>query len=345
MFIKNKRNEGITLIALVVTIIVLLILAGISIQMLVGEGGILTNARDASEKTKDANEDEQVKLAVAEALSNGVGTLSTDNVRQGLINEFGLDKVTNDTFKGEGPWTFKGERNTYTIESTGKISSKPPVKKDILTVDNFTEVNYGDYITNYGIDIDGDHNAEDDWRIFYMKNYEGEGVEGDNLPAQGKRIFLIASDYVRADMPELVYAAEKTKMKSDSGAWADYAKYWDDEYPELDYSYPGDNGEVSLFPKLFDFKKFEQGAWGDGFSPSMRCAASLLSVKNWEKFTKEGISDYAIGAPTVNMFVDSWDSRHSGSDYLVTLILTDGSYKIGMGEGNNFSGQVTLSRS
>ena len=39
-----KNNKGITLIALVITIIVLLILAGISIAMLTGENGILTNS-------------------------------------------------------------------------------------------------------------------------------------------------------------------------------------------------------------------------------------------------------------------------------------------------------------
>ena len=41
---RNKDNRGITLIALVVTIIVLLILAGASINMLTGQNGILTNA-------------------------------------------------------------------------------------------------------------------------------------------------------------------------------------------------------------------------------------------------------------------------------------------------------------
>ena len=43
---KNKET-GITLIALVVTIIVLIILAGVSINMLVGENGIITKAQEA----------------------------------------------------------------------------------------------------------------------------------------------------------------------------------------------------------------------------------------------------------------------------------------------------------
>ena len=61
---RNKKNSGITLIALVITIIVLLILAGVTIATLTGDNGILTKAQEASDKTKQANAEEQVKLAV-----------------------------------------------------------------------------------------------------------------------------------------------------------------------------------------------------------------------------------------------------------------------------------------
>ena len=58
----RKQEKGITLIALVVTIIVLLILAGISIAMLTGQNGILNRAAEANEKTGVAQEDESQKL-------------------------------------------------------------------------------------------------------------------------------------------------------------------------------------------------------------------------------------------------------------------------------------------
>ena len=57
-----KNNEGITLIALVVTIIVLLILAGISISMLTGENGILSRAGEAKEKTELSSLKEEAGL-------------------------------------------------------------------------------------------------------------------------------------------------------------------------------------------------------------------------------------------------------------------------------------------
>ena len=55
---KNKGEKGITLIALIVTIIVLLILAGVSIAMLTGENGILTQAQNAKNKTEEAERNE-----------------------------------------------------------------------------------------------------------------------------------------------------------------------------------------------------------------------------------------------------------------------------------------------
>ena len=59
---QMKRNRGITLIALVVTIVVLLILAGASISMLTGENGIITQAQNAKLETRAGNVREEVDL-------------------------------------------------------------------------------------------------------------------------------------------------------------------------------------------------------------------------------------------------------------------------------------------
>ena len=73
---KGQEISGITLIALVVTIIVLLILAGVSISMLTGQNGILNIAAEAKEKTEIAQSEEKVELAVMSAIANGNGTLT-----------------------------------------------------------------------------------------------------------------------------------------------------------------------------------------------------------------------------------------------------------------------------
>ncbi len=65
-----QRQKGITLIALVITIIVLLILAGVSIATLTGDNGILTKAQTAKTETEKASEEEQIKLAAMNAAMN-----------------------------------------------------------------------------------------------------------------------------------------------------------------------------------------------------------------------------------------------------------------------------------
>ena len=80
---KNKELEvkenGITLIALVITIIVLLILAAVSIATLTGENGILTRANDARTQTEEAKEDELRRLTALEAATNLEDTTYIDN--------------------------------------------------------------------------------------------------------------------------------------------------------------------------------------------------------------------------------------------------------------------------
>jgi hypothetical protein len=76
-----KTQKGITLIALVITIIVLLILAGITINLTVGQNGIITTAQQAGKNYQQAAEDEQTQLA--EFLTETTGTV---NALQGKVN-------------------------------------------------------------------------------------------------------------------------------------------------------------------------------------------------------------------------------------------------------------------
>ena len=59
----KRQNKGITLIALVVTIIVLLILAGVSITLLTGENGVITQATRAKEEQTIKGVEERMNLA------------------------------------------------------------------------------------------------------------------------------------------------------------------------------------------------------------------------------------------------------------------------------------------
>lgn len=78
-FEEKDFQEGITLIALIITIIVLLILAGVSIATLTGDNGILIRANEAKMETEEAKEDELRRLTASEAATNIENTKHTDN--------------------------------------------------------------------------------------------------------------------------------------------------------------------------------------------------------------------------------------------------------------------------
>ena len=124
----KKLNKGITLIALVITIIVLLILAGVSIAMLTGENGILNQAKKAGEQTDIGQEKEAIALAYngAKAENNG-GDVDTDD----LNRNFGYND-TDATAEGSNPITvtFKESGRQYTIDENGVISG--PTEANII---------------------------------------------------------------------------------------------------------------------------------------------------------------------------------------------------------------------
>ena len=88
---KSRKNNGITLIALVITIIVLLILAGISIAMLTGDNGILKKATTAKNTTNQTSAEEKVKIAVYGSYDIS-GNINIDELNSNLENVEGIDK-------------------------------------------------------------------------------------------------------------------------------------------------------------------------------------------------------------------------------------------------------------
>ena len=112
-----KKNKGITLIALVITIIVLLILAGVAIAMLSGENGILKKAAEAKTKTEEGQKEEMGSLLSYEM------TLNTDSgykYQHGCITGFEYDK-----------------ENKRTVESVKDLEDKLPKGYKIITKYNY----------------------------------------------------------------------------------------------------------------------------------------------------------------------------------------------------------------
>ena len=117
MFDRNS-TKGITLIALVVTIIVLLILAGVSIATLTGPNGLLTRANDAKTATEKAGAKEKVHVEVAASYDNR-GNLSTELLNKNLENVAGLTSGTPIT---NFPATVVVDGYEVTIDEDGNVT-------------------------------------------------------------------------------------------------------------------------------------------------------------------------------------------------------------------------------
>ena len=125
-----KSTKGITLIALVVTIIVLLILAGVSIAMLTGNNGILTQGKRAKEETTVGHEKEAAQMAYAGAKAKKLGEeVTAEDVNEQLTINGENATATQGTNKIIVTFT---SGKVYTIDQSGKITQKNPAKKGTL---------------------------------------------------------------------------------------------------------------------------------------------------------------------------------------------------------------------
>ena len=154
MINKYKNMKGITLIALVITIIVLLILAGVSIAMLTGQNGILTQAQNSKRAAEESAENEKRQLSQAEANTHleaykytdaegntakvpagfAVSNVEGENlVSKGLViigsngNEYVWIPCTKDSYKREETaWGVENDNNTKAIKDELTLTGVTP---------------------------------------------------------------------------------------------------------------------------------------------------------------------------------------------------------------------------
>ena len=129
---KTKEMKGITLVALVITIVVLLILAGVSINTVLGDDGIIKKAKEAAETTKRASAEEEMNRLVLEyQLAKNDETL--ESFLQEKVTEGRIDGVTDN---GDGTITItkKVEGKDYTITVKKPVAPTPSVKVGAIRV-------------------------------------------------------------------------------------------------------------------------------------------------------------------------------------------------------------------
>ena len=162
---RNKQR-GITLIALIITIIVLLILAGVTIAMIVGDNGILNQAINAREQTQLAREQEENVFAQYEELLNNGTNLSGDE-----------EEVTDDIWKISKDITGKTSKVNIYLES---IYYKPSFKEFFAR-----EFSVWALENAYGLAFYDETDGVDFWFDLITLTAEYDGTEDEFLEEMG----------------------------------------------------------------------------------------------------------------------------------------------------------------
>ena len=193
---QTKTQKGITLLALVITIVVLLILAGITINAITGDNGIIGNAGRAKEEAEIANEKEILEKATVQAMGNNkYGNIEEDELQTQLDKETGEGKTEATDIGEEFEVLFKESNRYYTIDKNGNvgeaqefIEDKNPgditVGKDGETLDGSEEhpyeiwciedlVTFSNMVNGEGIRLENGEPVE----ITTVNNFRGKYVE------------------------------------------------------------------------------------------------------------------------------------------------------------------------
>ena len=192
---RPTSNSAITLIALIITIIVLLILAGVTLNMVMGENGIIKKAQLAKSKTEEAqqkeeNELENLNKQINDKNSNNPGNLEIDDELQKILKEAGMSISMEDIL------------NTPAI--IDKIKGLIPEETKDTVKNKTTENGIIQYEDNFG----GIIRTNDE----YTDNYAWKAFDGKTLTqTYALTAAKPAEFYVEYEFPNEVYAL-KTKF-------------------------------------------------------------------------------------------------------------------------------------
>ena len=147
----KKSNTGITLITLVITIVVLTILAGVSINTVVGDDGIIQKAKEKAEATRRASAEEEMNRLVLEYQL----AKSDENFEDFLQEKINEGRINGATDNGDGTITItkKVEGKDYTVTVKKPSSSAQSIKikgKRVVANEDGTGENLGEASTSKG---------------------------------------------------------------------------------------------------------------------------------------------------------------------------------------------------
>ena len=187
-----KKNKGITLVALVVTIVVLLILAGVSINLVLGNNGIIAKAKDAETKSAEASQNDlkgmnglvsEMEGALAGNGSTGSGS---GNGNTGSGNNF-VTKNTEVTYPDGKVWIPEGFKiakgSASTVQGGVVIEDKDGnqfVWVPVATLADYKRTWYTEYdsFSSYSEALPEDEKTSvERYKGFYIGRYEAGDKE------------------------------------------------------------------------------------------------------------------------------------------------------------------------
>ena len=271
MKLLRKKEKGITLIALVVTIIVLLILAGISIGAITGDNGIINQAKNAKDDTQRSQWEEQIDVAIIDAESKNKNPTMEDVIEE-LKNKNVIDK---DNQVNEETGAITTNDPTYIIE--GKLNNYMP---EIFVANKIQASDFGAIVNGYECK---NNLAINNWQIFY---------------ADENNIYIIADDYIPYEyIPIDSFNYRLSKGKTNYNA-----------YFSNNNRYNGSESIVDEKIKMLNNDYFEIKGYTSN-SINMNSVAYMLDTKAWSVY-KGNYGDYAIGGPTVELLTKSYNKKY-----------------------------------
>lgn len=189
---KLESKKGITLVALVITIVVLLILAGVSINLVVGNQGILTKTKKVSEDTKQAAIKEQIDLALT---NYQIEKLANDNLNF-------KDYMEDEEQSGIKNLEVIDENPSEDIQLIGRIDGRIIIMK----TDGSYVLTKGDNLVKNGFGKNGNENFPD-----FTNNNGVFSLTTDSYK------FISSSDFIEVDTSKKYYQSMIGEQKENVG--------------------------------------------------------------------------------------------------------------------------------
>ena len=120
---SRKNTRGVTMMVLVITIVVLLILAGVSLSLVTGEKGIIQQAKEAKRQSEIDSETELIELATVKAMGDdSTGRLTLEGMDSAMQAYTSKDKYTVTTENGSIKVTFTESGRYYYVDTNGNVT-------------------------------------------------------------------------------------------------------------------------------------------------------------------------------------------------------------------------------